>query len=74
MVDATLDAKGLQCPMPIAQISGEIKKLESGQMLEVTADDPAFGEDVKAFSRVSGNELESLEEVEGVFTAIIKKA
>jgi len=73
MADSQIDAIGLQCPMPIARISADIKKLESGQTVEVKADDPAFEEDVRAFCRVSGNNLEQIEEIDGIYTAIIKK-
>ena len=73
MPDSVIDAIGLQCPMPIAKISSGIKKLNSGQTVEIKADDPAFEEDVRAFCRVSGNELESLVEADGVFTCVIKK-
>ena len=74
MADEAIDAKGLKCPVPIARISGAMKKMEAGQTLEVTANDRAFGRDVEAFCRVSGNILESLDENGGVFTAIVKKA
>jgi len=73
MSDAVVDARGLKCPIPIAKISGVMKKLESGQILEVMANDRAFGRDVQAFCRVSGNQLESLDETDGEFKAVIKK-
>ena len=73
MFDDTIDAIGLQCPMPIAKISTGIKGLEAGQIIQVKADDPAFGEDVRAFCRVSGHELINLTEEDEVFTAEIKK-
>lgn len=73
MSDETVDARGLKCPIPIAKISGAIKKMEPGSVLEVLANDRAFGRDVQAFCRVSGNLLESLEENDGEFKALIKK-
>ncbi len=73
MVKHILDTKGLKCPMPIAQVSQKLKDLESGEMLEVLSDEAAFGEDVKAFCRVSEYELVSLDDQDGVSTAIIKK-
>ena len=73
MADYVVDARGLKCPVPIARISGEMKKLQPGQTLEVTANDKAFGRDVQAFCRVSGNPLISLTDEDGVFTVIIKK-
>lgn len=73
MADSTLDAQGLKCPVPIAKIAVEIKNLEVGQTLEVKANDRMFGKDVQAYCRVSRHTLESLEDTDGVFTAVIKK-
>jgi TusA-related sulfurtransferase len=73
MTDKVLDTKGLKCPMPIAEIATELKNLESGQTLEVCADDPAYAEDVKAFCRLTGNILENLNEQDNITTTIIKK-
>lgn len=74
MSDVMLNLQKLKCPMPIVHISKELKKINSGQTLEVKADDPAFGEDVKAFCRVSGNNLESFIDKDGIFTVVIQKA
>ncbi|MGE0823242.1 MAG: sulfurtransferase TusA family protein [Candidatus Binatia bacterium] len=62
MADVTLDCKGLNCPVPIVRISQAIKKMEAGQTLEVTADDPAFSADVDAWVRKMGHELITLED------------
>ena len=73
MADMTIDAVGLLCPMPIAKVSAGIQALSSGQILEVTADDPAFKEDVKAFCRVSGHTLEDcIEEQSGIIRVVIR--
>jgi TusA-related sulfurtransferase len=73
MADAVIDAKGLKCPMPIVHIAREIKILESGQTVEITSDDPAFCADVEAFCRVSGNTLEDLCTIDGVYYAVVCK-
>ena len=39
-VDETLDCTGLLCPMPIIKTQQAIKKLASGQVLEMIATDP----------------------------------
>ena len=74
MADVTIDARGLQCPIPIAKISARMFEMNSGQILEIMADDLPFSQDVQAYCEVSGNELVSLEECGNCFTAIIKKA
>jgi TusA-related sulfurtransferase len=69
----TLDARGLQCPMPVAKTSKEIKTLEIGKILEVLATDPASMADIQAWSKSTGNELLSSEKVEGVFRFYIRR-
>lgn len=71
MSDIVLDAKGMRCPLPIVQIAKAVKKMSPGQTLEISADDPAFSEDVKAWCNITGNELESLKNADGVNTAVI---
>ncbi len=71
--DYTLDCKGLSCPMPIVKLAQKIKELQSGQVLEMLADDIGAKEDVPAWCRRTGNELISSEEKEGVLAFHIKK-
>jgi len=49
--DATVDAKGLNCPMPIVKTAQAIKGLASGQTLEVIATDPGSVKDFAAWSK-----------------------
>ncbi len=60
--DATLDAKGLMCPMPIVQLAKKVKELKSGQVLELIADDVGAKEDVPAWCSRTGNTLVGTEE------------
>lgn len=57
MTEFTLDCTGMNCPVPIVRISQRFKTLEPGSRLVVTADDPAFGADVRAWTRRLGHEL-----------------
>ena len=52
-----LDARGLNCPMPIVRTAQAIKGLASGELLEVLATDPGSVKDFAAWSRTTGNEL-----------------
>ena len=45
--DAVLDCTGLFCPEPIFRTRVALDGMEKGQVLEVTADDPAAEEDLK---------------------------
>jgi tRNA 2-thiouridine synthesizing protein A len=60
--DATLDARGLMCPMPIVQLAKKVKELKSGQVLELLADDVGAKEDVPAWCSRTGYQLVGTEE------------
>lgn len=68
-----LDCKGLNCPMPIVKISKAMKKLGPGDRLEVTASDPAFLADVRAWAKKTGNPLVEQDDGE-VKRAVLEKA
>ncbi|MDF2629862.1 MAG: preprotein translocase subunit TatB [Symbiobacteriaceae bacterium] len=57
MADLTLDARNLQCPMPVVKAKKAIDTLQPGQVLEVLATDPGSKADFAAWSRSTGNEL-----------------
>lgn len=57
MADMVLDAKGLNCPLPILRAKKAIKDLPTGGTLEVLATDPGAVKDFEAFCRTTGNEL-----------------
>jgi tRNA 2-thiouridine synthesizing protein A len=57
MADQTLDARGLNCPLPILKAKKAIMALPAGGTLEVLATDPGAVKDFAAFSRTTGHEL-----------------
>jgi tRNA 2-thiouridine synthesizing protein A len=57
IVDVTVDARGLNCPMPIVKTAQAVKALASGQTVEVLATDPGSVKDFAAWSKSTGNEL-----------------
>ncbi len=69
-----LDAKGLNCPLPILRAKKAVGKLESGQVLKIIATDPGSVKDFEAFCNQTGNELLESTENGGEFTFYIKKA
>ena len=54
-----LDARGLNCPLPILKTKKALAEMTSGQVLRVTATDPGSVRDFQAFARQTGNELVS---------------
>jgi len=68
-----LNACGLSCPGPIMQVYERMKTLQDGDTLEVTATDPGFINDIKTWSRRTGNTLIKTEKREKEFAAFILK-
>jgi tRNA 2-thiouridine synthesizing protein A len=73
MADQVLDAKGLNCPLPILKAKKALKSLEGGQILEVLSTDPGSVADFAAFCRITGNELVEQNEEGGIYTYLIRK-
>ncbi len=57
MADQVLDAKGLNCPLPILRAKKALKDMPTGATLEIQATDPGAVKDFEAFCRTTGNEL-----------------
>jgi len=72
-IDQQVDARGLNCPMPIVKTAQAIKSLASGQTLEVLATDPGSTKDFAAWSKSTGNELVEQSVDGGVFRFVLKK-
>ena len=54
---ATLDAKGLSCPLPVVKARLEMEKLAKGDVLQVLATDPGSVADFENWTKMSGHEL-----------------
>jgi NADPH-dependent 2,4-dienoyl-CoA reductase/sulfur reductase-like enzyme/peroxiredoxin family protein/rhodanese-related sulfurtransferase/TusA-related sulfurtransferase len=68
-----VNACGLQCPGPILQLYHKMQQLGSGEILEISASDPGFANDVEAWCSRTGNMLIKLERGPGKITARIRK-
>ena len=71
--DKILDCLGLYCPEPVFRTRLAIDELKMGQILEVTADDPAAEEDIKRLVKRLGHEIISLESDDDEVKFLIKK-
>jgi len=69
----TVDARGLNCPMPIVKTAQAVKGLASGQVLEVLATDPGSVKDFAAWSKSTGNELVEQTVDGGVYRFVMRK-
>jgi tRNA 2-thiouridine synthesizing protein A len=72
-VDVKIDCLGLFCPMPILKTREAMKALRSGQVLEMTSDDPASEADVRSWSAKTGNELLEVDRDGAIYRFVIRK-
>ncbi len=56
-IDKELDARGLNCPLPILKAKKALSDMQSGQTLRVVATDAGSVRDFQAFAKQTGNEL-----------------
>ena len=71
--DKELDARGLNCPLPILRTKKSLNDMVSGQVLRVLATDPGSVKDFQAFSKQTGTELLSAETATSEFVFFMKK-
>ena len=77
--DRVLDARGLNCPMPLVNARKEIGRLEPGQILKVLSTDRGSVADFQGWAKVAKNielvaqETETLEGA-SVYVHFVKRA
>jgi tRNA 2-thiouridine synthesizing protein A len=71
--DKELDARGLNCPLPILRAKKALGEVSSGQVLKILSTDPGSVKDFAAFAKQTGNELLSTAESGGEFSFLMKK-
>jgi TusA-related sulfurtransferase len=52
-----IDARGMNCPLPILKAKKALADMRSGEVLKIVATDPGSMRDFQAFARQTGNEL-----------------
>jgi tRNA 2-thiouridine synthesizing protein A len=68
---ATVDARGLSCPMPIVRTAQAAKTVSPGGLIEVLTTDPGSTKDLAAWCRSTGNELVDQATEAGVYRFVI---
>ena len=71
--DRELDARGLNCPLPILRTKRSFNEMHSRQVLKILATDPMSVRDFQAFSRQTGHELLADGERAGEFFFYLRK-
>jgi len=70
---ATLDARGLNCPLPILRTKKALNALQAGDILHLISSDPGSVKDIDSFCKQTGNELLENSSESGEFKFIIRK-
>ena len=70
---ATLDARGLKCPLPVLRARKAMRDVSPGEVLCVLATDPAAPRDFESFCRETGHDFVAGTEEAGVFTITLRK-
>ncbi|MDR9435381.1 MAG: sulfurtransferase TusA family protein [Thiohalophilus sp.] len=71
--DSKLDTSGKCCPMPIVETNVAMKKINSGEVLEIVATDPGTLTDIPSWCERTGHTLMESGEIDGGFQFYVKK-
>ncbi|QGZ62877.1 sulfurtransferase TusA family protein [Paraburkholderia acidisoli] len=72
-VHKEVDARGLNCPLPILRAKKALADMESGQILKVLATDPGSQRDFAAFAKQTGNEIVESTHEDKVFVFLMRR-
>jgi len=71
--DKELDARGLNCPLPILRTKKALSDMASGEVLKIMATDPGAVRDFHAFSKQTGNPLLLSDSIDDAFIFFMQK-
>ncbi len=72
-IDKQLDARGLNCPLPILKAKKALAEMQTGQILRVVATDAGSMRDFQAFAKQTGNELLEQQHVGNDFIHVMRR-
>ncbi|MEN3278197.1 MAG: tRNA 2-thiouridine synthesizing protein [Massilia sp.] len=68
-----LDARGLNCPLPILKAKKALAEMATGEVLRITATDTGSVRDFQAFAKQTGNALLSHSQNNGEFVFLMRR-
>jgi tRNA 2-thiouridine synthesizing protein A len=71
--DKELDARGLNCPLPILRTKKALTGMASGEVLKIVATDPVAARDFQAFAKQTGNALLASDATSDEFVFFMQK-
>jgi len=72
-VDKELDARGLNCPLPILKAKKALADMSSGQTLRIVATDSGSVRDFQAFAKQTGNDLVEQQTQGGEYVTVLRR-
>ena len=72
-VQKELDARGLNCPLPILKAKKALADMASGDVLRVLSTDAGSVRDFQAFARQTGNELLEQDSSGGDYVHVLRR-
>lgn len=70
---AEVDARGLNCPLPILRLKKAVQGLDAGGMVRLIATDPGSVKDVEAFCHQTGNTLVAAKQTGAEYLFLVRK-
>jgi tRNA 2-thiouridine synthesizing protein A len=70
--DKELNARGLNCPLPILRAKKSLAEMKTGEVLKIVATDPGAVKDFQAFVKQTGHVLVTSDEVNGEFIFFLR--
>lgn len=71
--DQQLDARGLNCPLPLLKAKQRLNQMQPGQQLLVWASDPGSWDDFASYAELSSHQLVSRQQQGDDFQFILLK-
>ena len=71
MTEFELDAQRMLCPMPVIRTQDRIKELNPGDRLKVICTDPGAKNDIPAWCRINGHQVDDIIELDGTIEILI---
>jgi tRNA 2-thiouridine synthesizing protein A len=68
-----VDARRLLCPMPVIRLQDAVNQAEIGDIIEITCTDPGVKNDIPAWCRINGQQLESIADGDYEIIICVKK-
>jgi tRNA 2-thiouridine synthesizing protein A len=69
-----IDARRLLCPMPVIRLQDGIAQLQPGEIAEITCTDPGVKNDIPAWCKINGHQIESIEDHDYEIIVTVRKA